>query len=47
MLREKVDGLQPNREEHDSFIDVEPLTGAIVMLNVQLQINVQVTRQIT
>ncbi len=44
MLREKVDGLQPNREEHDSFIDVEPLKGANVMLNVQLQINVQVNQ---
>ncbi len=44
ILREKVDGLEPNREEHDSFIDVEPLTGANVQLNLQLQINTQINQ---
>lgn len=43
-LRDKVAGLEPNRSRHDSFIDVEPLTGANVQLNVQLQINIQVNQ---
>lgn len=43
-LRDKVAGLEPDRSLHDSFIDVEPLTGANVQLNVQLQINIQVNQ---
>ena len=36
ILRDKVAGLEPNRVRHDLFIDLEPITGANVQLNVQL-----------
>ena len=44
VLREGVEGLQPDRQLHESLVDVEPLTGANLMLNLQLQINAQVNQ---
>ena len=43
-LLEKVSGLSPDRELHDSVLNVEPLTGANVQLSLRLQINVQVNQ---
>ena len=43
-LLEKVDGLSPNREVHDSFLDVQPTIGANVQVQIQLQINAQVNQ---
>ena len=44
ILLEKVNGLNPNRELHESFLDVEPITGANVQVQIQIQINVQVNQ---
>ena len=43
-LLEKVNGLRPIRELHDSFLDVEPTTGANVQVQIQIQINAQVNQ---
>ena len=43
-LLEKVNGLNPNRSLHESFLDVEPTTGANVQVQIQIQINAQVNR---
>lgn len=44
VLREKVDGLNPDRNRHDVFLHVDPLTGANVQFNIRLQINAQVNQ---
>ena len=41
-LMEKVDGLRPNRELHESYLDVQPIIGANVQVGIKLQVNVQV-----
>lgn len=43
-LLEKVNGLSPNRALHESFLDVEPTTGANVQVQIQIQINAQVNQ---
>lgn len=44
LLLGSVMGLEPNRSEHDTVVDVEPTTGANLNFRRQLQINVQVNR---
>ena len=44
VLREKVEGMHPNKELHETTIDVEPVTGANIQLKKQLQINMQVNQ---
>ena len=44
LLLESVVGLEPNREEHDTVIDIEPITGANVNFQRKLQVVVQVNR---
>lgn len=44
VLREKVDGLVPNRSRHETALHVEPLTGANVQFAIRIQINVQVNQ---
>lgn len=41
-LLEPVDGLSPNREEHGTFLNVEPHTGISVKSSKRLQINVKI-----
>lgn len=36
------EGLSPNKEEHETFFDIEPQTGAPLRINKRLQINVHV-----
>ena len=43
-LREKVAGLSPDRERHETVLHVDPLTGANVQFNIRLQINAQVNQ---
>ncbi|XP_069084779.1 platelet glycoprotein 4 isoform X1 [Pleurodeles waltl] len=38
-ISQTVDGLQPNKEEHETFIDVEPTTGFTLQYSKRLQIN--------
>ena len=44
ILREKVDGLNPDRSLHESALHVDPLTGANVQLDIKIQINAQVNQ---
>lgn len=44
MLLEKVDGLRPNRELLESYLDVQPSIGANVQVGIKLQVNVQVNQ---
>lgn len=39
-----VTGLYPNRELHDSYLDVEPITGAVIRAAKRIQINLQLKR---
>ncbi|KAJ7387093.1 CD36 [Desmophyllum pertusum] len=41
-LLEAVEGLSPNREEHGTFLNLEPHTGISVKSSKRLQINVKV-----
>lgn len=43
-LLTQVDGLSPNATEHDTFIDVEPMTGAVMRVRRRLQVNVEMSR---
>lgn len=38
-----VDGLNPSAVDHDTFIDVEPMTGAVMRVRRRLQLNVEMT----
>ena len=44
LLLESVTGLHPIREQHDTIFDLEPITGANILLRRQFQINVQVNK---
>ena len=44
LLLDSVVGLSPDRNKHDTVIDVEPTTGANIFFRRQLQVNVQVNR---
>lgn len=41
ILRQQVDGLSPSEAEHDTFIDIEPMTGAVLRVRRRLQVNVE------
>lgn len=40
-LREAVEGLAPSAANHDTFIDVEPMSGAVLRVRRRLQLNVE------
>ena len=45
LLREQFEGVpEPNRAVDDTLVDVEPITGVLVNLRQQLQVNIQVNR---
>ncbi|XP_026572913.1 lysosome membrane protein 2 [Pseudonaja textilis] len=37
-----VEGMHPNKQNHDTFLDINPLTGVLVRANKRMQINVYV-----
>lgn len=41
-IRETIEGLQPNEEEHSTFLDVEPITGFTLQFAKRLQVNILV-----
>ncbi|KAG8439980.1 hypothetical protein GDO86_005955 [Hymenochirus boettgeri] len=43
-ILKSVNGLSPNEEEHQTFIDVEPITGFTMHFAKRLQINIMFTR---
>lgn len=44
VLREKVEGVMPDRSRHETVLHVDPLTGANVQFAIRIQINVQVNQ---
>lgn len=38
-LRQAVEGLAPSAANHDTFIDIEPMTGAVLRVRRRLQVN--------
>ncbi|KAG9510949.1 Lysosome membrane protein 2 [Fragariocoptes setiger] len=40
-LRNVFEGLQPSHQEHDTYIDVEPITGYVLRAKRRLQVNVE------
>ena len=44
ILLEKVDGLSPNREFHESYLDIQPSIGTNVQVGIKLQVNAQVNQ---
>lgn len=40
-LRDSFEGLSPSATAHDTFIDVEPMTGAVLRVKRRLQINLE------
>jgi len=44
LVQAAVSGLMPDRDKHDTVIDIEPTTGANIYFHRQLQINAQVNR---
>lgn len=42
ILRQQVEGLSPSASEHDTFIDIEPMTGAVLRVRRRLQVNVEI-----
>ncbi|XP_025087249.1 lysosome membrane protein 2-like isoform X1 [Pomacea canaliculata] len=41
-IQNRVDGMHPNQEEHQSVIDIEPMTGVVMNVAKRLQINAYV-----
>lgn len=39
LLRQAVEGLSPSAANHDTFIDIEPMTGAVLRVRRRLQVN--------
>ena len=46
-LADGIQGLRPNQSLHESFVDVEPMTGILLRVAVRLQVNVKVSKDIT
>ena len=44
VLREKMEGLVPNRTQHETVLHVDPLTGANVQFSLRIQINIQINQ---
>lgn len=44
LLRQAVEGLSPSAANHDTFIDIEPMTGAVLRVRRRLQVNVELER---
>ena len=44
LLRQAVDGLNPSAANHDTFIDIEPMTGAVLRVRRRLQVNVEMVK---
>jgi len=42
-LLSKVDGMSPKSSEHDTFLDIEPISGAVMRARKRLQVNLYVT----
>lgn len=42
-LRDAVKGLSPSASDHDTFIDIEPMTGAVLRVRRRLQVNLEIT----
>ena len=40
-LRQAVDGLSPSAANHDTFVDIEPITGLVLRVRRRLQINLE------
>ena len=40
-LRQSVEGLSPSAANHDTFIDIEPMTGSVLRVRRRLQVNVE------
>lgn len=40
-LRQAVEGLSPSAANHDTFIDIEPMTGSVLRVRRRLQVNVE------
>lgn len=43
LLRQAVEGLAPSAAQHDTFIDIEPMTGAVLRVRRRLQVNAELT----
>lgn len=43
-LRDKVEGLEPSQAEHDTYIDIEPMTGNVLRARRRLQVNLAMKR---
>lgn len=41
LLLQEVDGLAPTPANHDTFIDIEPMTGAVLRVRRRLQVNAE------
>lgn len=41
LLRQAVEGLNPSAAAHDTFIDIEPMTGAVLRVRRRLQVNAE------
>uniref|UniRef100_A0A6G1SEZ7 Lysosome membrane protein 2 n=1 Tax=Aceria tosichella TaxID=561515 RepID=A0A6G1SEZ7_9ACAR len=39
LLRQAVDGMAPSAANHDTFIDIEPMTGSVLRVRRRLQVN--------
>ena len=44
VLLEKVDGLRPDRELHESYLDIQPSIGTNVQVQIKIQLNAQVNQ---
>lgn len=45
-LKQGILGLEPNQSLHESFIDVEPVTGILLRIAMRLQVNVRVLKDV-
>lgn len=43
-IRDAFDGLSPSAAQHDTFVDVEPITGFVLRVRRRLQVNVEMIK---
>ena len=43
-LSEHITGLNPNESLHESFFDVDPITGLLLRISLRIQVNAKITK---
>ena len=43
ILLDQIEGLQPMKEQHDTYIDIDPITGYPLSTHIRIQVTIYIT----